>query len=151
MFPSLGVFLFYCCVKAPGPQGFTEEMAYLELTVHRMSSWASWWEAWQLEGRHGSGAVAGSYIFRYSTRQKEVSMTVMGFWNLKACPQWNICSKKATPPNASQPAIPTGEQAFKYMNLWGSFQLNLPLLIIKQFSLITNVYKHYSSPFPAYK
>jgi hypothetical protein len=49
----------------------------------------------------------------------------MGFWNLKAHPQW-LTSSKAIPPNLSNPfkKIPLpGEQTFKYMSLWGPFLL----------------------------
>ena len=48
-----------------------------------------------------------------SRRQRELTQNGMGIWNLKACSQWHTSSNKATPPNPSQTALPTGDQAFK--------------------------------------
>ena len=47
-------------------------------------------------------------------------------WDLKACFQWHASSNTATSPNLSQAVLPSGNQVFKHLSLWGPFSFKPP-------------------------
>ena len=72
--------------------------------------------AWQQTGRHGSRTVSES--------KRGFTGNGVGFWNLKAHPQWHTSSRNATFSNLP-PAVPSiVDQALKYMSLEGHSHLN---------------------------
>jgi hypothetical protein len=74
-------------------------------------------------GRYGAGEGAESYILIHRQQAERVSNASVGFNNLKTRPRPHISSNKETPTPTRPQILPngpgTGNQAFKYMSLWG--------------------------------
>lgn len=89
------------------------------------------------------GQCLSAHILRYIYEARELTSNAVDIWNLTAHLQWHTSSKKATPPIPSLTIPLTGEQAFKYRNLWGPFSFNPPQKLISSgeqlFSQYANV------------
>lgn len=72
--------------------------------------------------RHGTGEEDESLqALAITVRQRELTGNIVVFWNLKAHPSCLTSLSKATPPNPFQRVPSTGDQLFKFMNLWEPF------------------------------
>lgn len=80
-----------------------------------------------VHGYHGSKMTD---MARNSRRELNIGNrqegSVMGFWNLKAYPQWHISSNKTISPDPSQAVPLTRDQAFKHLSILRPFSFNSP-------------------------
>lgn len=84
-----------------------------------------------VEGSHGTETVVEldtSYPLAQSKGKAKCSRRPWTFETSKATTLWHTSSNKTTHPNPSKIVPVTGDQAFKYMNLWGplSFKPQIP-------------------------
>jgi hypothetical protein len=69
--------------------------------------WSPWRQSWQPAASHGAEAVAESLPLSYEHERDRDRAWSVGFWKLKARPQWHTPSNKATHPSLSQIAPTT--------------------------------------------
>lgn len=83
--------------------------------LYRVSPESSWWEEWQQAYRYGAAVVAESSHLIPKLQEGSETRLGVGFWILKAQPQWYTSSHKTIPPN---PKLSTDWELNIQINIW---------------------------------